>query len=491
MFDWRKFGGVDAEANPGLTVRNTFIDVYQPAECPISHSAVSSPNSPHRRNLSAPPSPTKRYNLREEELGFFARGDIPGNDTPSEDSVGRQLPQWIYEDEIPQGEGKRLSLDGQASFSGTPSTCFAFDSGQGVPASGADLVHSHNLEFNAGATFSGGRVIDHGLSKQFAPDTWPDLEHDQAPTDLQCVSGTFTSGASQSRPSLNDPISSESPAYIVSGLVAPSLLSSQSPFAPTWATSSRPSTKGATRTREGHSSVLGEIGGLQAQLLEFPGRDAFTPPQCLLDSPELHSSPLGYFPRFNSSSQSRLFGQGSKNLGSGIPSHASQSGKPSHMPRHRVNGNNRSTEKGRGALNGGGPKRTDYLQKYGGTRDDHDKPVTTMMLRNIPCRKLQDEVKQHIDQKGFAGKYNFLYLPRDVKFHANLGYAFINFINTADARCFEREMNGYRFTGSGSSKACEVVPAHVQGLLNNIAAFKRTEVMRSNRKPYFLSGDGL
>jgi hypothetical protein len=139
-------------------------------------------------------------------------------------------------------------------------------------------------------------------------------------------------------------------------------------------------------------------------------------------------------------------------------------------------------------LSGGGPKRTDYLRKYGAADDGGGHtavPITTMMLKNIPCRKSQEEVMAHIDKKGFAHRYDFFYLPRDVKFRANLGYAFINFITPEDAAAFQNEMNGYRFANSGSSKACAAVPAHVQGLMNNLAAFKRTEVMRSSRKPYF------
>jgi hypothetical protein len=137
---------------------------------------------------------------------------------------------------------------------------------------------------------------------------------------------------------------------------------------------------------------------------------------------------------------------------------------------------------------GGGPKRTDYQKKFGGSVDEKGKQsqvITTMMLKNIPCRKSQEEVMSHVDLKGFSTKYDFFYLPKDVKFRANLGYAFINFVTPEDAARFEAEMNGYRFLGSGSTKACIVVPAHVQGLMNNLAAFKRTEVLRTTRKPFF------
>eukprot|EP00927_Polykrikos_kofoidii_P050789 TRINITY_DN44662_c0_g1_i1.p1 TRINITY_DN44662_c0_g1~~TRINITY_DN44662_c0_g1_i1.p1 ORF type:complete len:760 (-),score=111.90 TRINITY_DN44662_c0_g1_i1:372-2528(-) len=147
---------------------------------------------------------------------------------------------------------------------------------------------------------------------------------------------------------------------------------------------------------------------------------------------------------------------------------------------------------GKVQLSGGGPKRTDYIKKYGASEGETvgvtpigPQPITTMMLKNIPCRKSQEEVMTQVNSRGFSERYDFFYLPRDVKFRANLGYAFINFLTPEDASKFEAEMNGYRFIGSGSSKACAVVPAHVQGLTNNLSAFKRTEVMRSSRRPYF------
>ncbi|CAE7592499.1 ML2 [Symbiodinium pilosum] len=149
-------------------------------------------------------------------------------------------------------------------------------------------------------------------------------------------------------------------------------------------------------------------------------------------------------------------------------------------------------EKAKVPLSGGGPKRTDYIKKFGGANDSMEgvpttQPITTMMLKNIPCRKSQEEVMLTIDEEGFGGRYDFFYLPRDVKFRANLGYAFINFVTPEDAADFQNKMDGYRFPNSGSAKACIVVPAHVQGALNNLQAFKRTEVMRSNRKPFFSS----
>merc|ERR1712107_898267 len=86
----------------------------------------------------------------------------------------------------------------------------------------------------------------------------------------------------------------------------------------------------------------------------------------------------------------------------------------------------------------------------------------TMMLKNIPCKRSQEEILRHIDQQGYGGKYDFFHLPKNRQLCANLGYAFINCISAKDAARFEVEMTGFRFTHT-SAKRCVVVPAHVQG----------------------------
>jgi hypothetical protein len=113
-----------------------------------------------------------------------------------------------------------------------------------------------------------------------------------------------------------------------------------------------------------------------------------------------------------------------------------------------------------------------------------------MMIRNIPCCCSQEDVIEDIDAMGFAGTYDFIYLPRHRK--SNLGYAFINFTVSEVALNFRFRMQGYRFSsrtqvgGSSSTKACTVTPAAVQGLAANKKHFRRTRVMKSDRGPTFI-----
>lgn len=65
----------------------------------------------------------------------------------------------------------------------------------------------------------------------------------------------------------------------------------------------------------------------------------------------------------------------------------------------------------------------------------HD-PRTTLMIKNIPNKYTIQDLSNEIDQN-FENSYDFLYLPCDIKVifflfqnNCNVGYGFINFVNT-------------------------------------------------------------
>jgi hypothetical protein len=100
------------------------------------------------------------------------------------------------------------------------------------------------------------------------------------------------------------------------------------------------------------------------------------------------------------------------------------------------------------------------------------------MICNIPCRITQHQLVEVIDAMGFAGKYDFLYLPTGGRSStvgsSNLGYGFINFTDPGDTDPFMAAFKDFQFEGTTSTKVCTVRPAHIQGLENNILHFDRT-----------------
>lgn len=121
-----------------------------------------------------------------------------------------------------------------------------------------------------------------------------------------------------------------------------------------------------------------------------------------------------------------------------------------------------------------------------------DVPITTMMVRNIPCRVKQEEFMQAIDQLGFSQeKYDFFYLPLDRRRRTNLGYAFINFKDQDIAAQFRARMYQYRFvrTHSASVKTIVVVPATIQGFEASLEHFSETAVLKGEQRPFFSRHD--
>jgi len=112
------------------------------------------------------------------------------------------------------------------------------------------------------------------------------------------------------------------------------------------------------------------------------------------------------------------------------------------------------------------------------------KAVTTMMLRNIPNKYTQNSLLQEINDLGFAGTFDFFYLPMDVHNRSNVGYAFINFLQADDAEHFRQKFSDHRFQRFQSRKISSVCTAHVQGLHENLGHFENRAVTHARNDQY-------
>jgi RNA recognition motif-containing protein len=118
----------------------------------------------------------------------------------------------------------------------------------------------------------------------------------------------------------------------------------------------------------------------------------------------------------------------------------------------------------------------------------HASAITTLMIRGIPCSFSQEELLSVVDSAGLAGKYDFFYMPRAGKTTSNLGYAFINFVQSTHAWTCAYTFNDVRLDPSRSTKVCSVTVADIQGITNLRKHFRRSVVSRGPNAPMFFRG---
>mmetsp|Transcript_9111 Transcript_9111/g.26151 ORF Transcript_9111/g.26151 Transcript_9111/m.26151 type:complete len:564 (+) Transcript_9111:84-1775(+) len=114
--------------------------------------------------------------------------------------------------------------------------------------------------------------------------------------------------------------------------------------------------------------------------------------------------------------------------------------------------------------------------------------TTTVMMRNLPNKYTQSMLMDELAQAGFAGAYDFLYLPIDPETHANRGYAFLNLLNPGlawEMKCF---FEGRKMSCFNSDKVVTVAPAALQGFEANHAHYSNSRVNRGDpsARPLFL-----
>lgn len=123
-----------------------------------------------------------------------------------------------------------------------------------------------------------------------------------------------------------------------------------------------------------------------------------------------------------------------------------------------------------------GPILPDPVKRRNGST--HAGPRTTVMLRNMPNNYNRSMLLELLDSEGFAGQYDFLYLPFDFQSCASLGYCFINLRDEATALRFWQTFDGYSNWILPSRKVSGVSWAGPhQGLRANIKRYRNSPVM--------------
>lgn len=106
---------------------------------------------------------------------------------------------------------------------------------------------------------------------------------------------------------------------------------------------------------------------------------------------------------------------------------------------------------------------------------------TTVVLQNLPLNYRRAMLLRMLDAEGFAGDYDFVYLPMDFKTRAGFGYAFINLADPSVVARFWSVFDGYSKWVFPSAKVCKVswsVPH--QGLKAHIKRYRNSPLMHES-----------
>ncbi|CAJ1397408.1 unnamed protein product [Effrenium voratum] len=103
------------------------------------------------------------------------------------------------------------------------------------------------------------------------------------------------------------------------------------------------------------------------------------------------------------------------------------------------------------------------------------------MLRNLPNNYTRSMVVNLLNQEGFKGKFDFLYLPIDFRSKAGLGYAFVNLTVPAHVPPFWKTFDGYTKWVLPSSKVCQVSwSGPHQGQAAHVDRYRSSPIMHSS-----------
>lgn len=107
---------------------------------------------------------------------------------------------------------------------------------------------------------------------------------------------------------------------------------------------------------------------------------------------------------------------------------------------------------------------------------------TTLLIRNLPNNMSREMLMDLLDAQGFAGCYDFVYLPIDFQRRAGFGYAFVNCTTPANAqRMMDHFHHFSNWSSSSSTKVCEVCWCqHSQGFNSQVQRFRNNTVMHAS-----------
>jgi len=105
-------------------------------------------------------------------------------------------------------------------------------------------------------------------------------------------------------------------------------------------------------------------------------------------------------------------------------------------------------------------------------------PVTTVMLRNLPPAITQQRLIQELNTEGFAGQYDFCYVPREFSTGVGVSFAFVNFRCPEMASRLTEDWRGSRRFCQAFEAPLNISAAKIQGLEGNLAKWNTARLRR-------------
>jgi hypothetical protein len=118
---------------------------------------------------------------------------------------------------------------------------------------------------------------------------------------------------------------------------------------------------------------------------------------------------------------------------------------------------------------------------------------TTVIVRNIPNRFSHSTLAVVLDNNGFSGEYDLIYVPVDFATGVSYGYAFVNLTSAEAVDEFMTCFGGFSDWGGPSKKVCQVVPCDSnESLSERVERYRNLRVMHASVpdafKPVLYSG---
>jgi hypothetical protein len=108
-----------------------------------------------------------------------------------------------------------------------------------------------------------------------------------------------------------------------------------------------------------------------------------------------------------------------------------------------------------------------------------EKP-TTIMLGQVPGSFTRAQLETLLDQKGFAGLYDFTYVPMNLRTHKPFHYAFVNLVNGDVAVACKDALDGYAYAPDQVGNMTTAWANSQQGLQANILRYRDSPLMHES-----------